>query len=57
MSIIKKIYRIFNSKKEKLKLNDEHKSSIKVQSTVKPSHKYTFNEISENIYKEYKKLK
>ena len=56
MSIIKKIYKVFNSKKEKVKLNDECKP-IKIQSTVKPSHKFTFNEISENIYKEYKKFK
>ena len=56
-TIMQKIHDAFNPEKKKIEWDNEYKPNIKIQSTVKPDHKPTFNEISEHIHKQYNKLK
>ena len=56
IDIMQKIHNAFNPKKE-IDWGNEYKPNIKIKSTVKPNNKPTFNEISQNIYKQLKKLK
>jgi len=47
-----KINDFFNSKVVKTEWTNKY--TIKVQSTVKPKKKFTYNEIAEHIYKQLK---
>ena len=54
MNINQLIYKAFNKRLKPIKNENEYNPSVRVQSTVKPSEKASYNEVFENINKQLK---
>ncbi len=54
MNINQLIYKAFNKRLKPVKNENEYNPSVRVQSTVKPSEKASYNEVFENINKQLK---